>query len=241
MIRRLFRWGLYLFIIVVVLAVAGILLLDTAAKNVAESKVRSELGMDVKIGKFAVGLASPTVTIEQFTLFNKAEFGGAPFIKMPELHVEYDRDALALGKLKLKLVRLNLEEIHIIEDQYGNTNIEALEKQAEKTSGTSTNKSDPPVKFEGIDTLNLTIKKAKFTSAKNPKSNRDINFNIENEIFRNIKSEKDLQAVAMTLALRKGASFLLESALSSPDLLLKGATNAPGDARKLLESLIPRK
>lgn len=241
MIRRLFRWALYLFIILVVLAVAGILLLDTAAKNVAESQIRAELGMDAKIGKFTVGLASPTITIEEITLFNKAEFGGAPFVNMPELHVEYDRDALALGKVRLKLVRLNIEEVHVVEDQYGNTNVEALQKQQEKASAGSTNKTEAPMKFEGIETLNLTIKKARFTSAKRPKMNREINFNIENEIFRNIKNEKDLEAIAMTLALRKGASFLIESALASPDVFLKGVTNAPAESRKLLESLLPRK
>ena len=51
MIKRLFKWALYLFIILVVLLVAGILLLDTIAKEYLQSRLRAETGMDVKIGK----------------------------------------------------------------------------------------------------------------------------------------------------------------------------------------------
>ena len=38
--RRLFRWALYLFILLVVLFVAGILLLNTIVKQIMESRLR---------------------------------------------------------------------------------------------------------------------------------------------------------------------------------------------------------
>jgi len=59
LIRRLFRWALYLFILLVVLIVAAILSLDTIAKQVVQSRLRAETGMDVKIGKMDIGLATP--------------------------------------------------------------------------------------------------------------------------------------------------------------------------------------
>src|SRR6185436_3175625 len=161
--RRLFRWALYAFIMVVVLIVAGVLLLDTMAKSLVESRIRAETGMDVKIGKLVIGLASPTITVEEFKLYNTSEFGGSPFVEMPELHLEYDREALYSGKLHLKLARLNLAEVYVIENKDGKSNVQELQKKQPKPSNISTNKtSGPPLEFLGIDTLNVTISKAKF-------------------------------------------------------------------------------
>src|SRR4051794_7978843 len=86
-IKRLFRWALYLFIIFIVLVVAGVLLLDRIAREIAESRIRAETGMGVKIGKLSIGLLTPTVTIENFKMYNTAEFGGSQCLDIPELHV----------------------------------------------------------------------------------------------------------------------------------------------------------
>lgn len=69
LIRRLFRWALYLFIVAVVLVVAAVLLLNTIVKQVVQSRLRSETGMDVKIGKMDIGLSTPTIAIEDFKVF----------------------------------------------------------------------------------------------------------------------------------------------------------------------------
>ena len=114
MIRRLIRWTVYAVILFVVLLTAGILLMDTILGQLAVRQVRRDTGMDVKIGRMEVGLFSPTITIENLKLYNTAEFGGGEFLNMPELHVEYDLAAARAGKLHLKLIRLNLAEIHVI-------------------------------------------------------------------------------------------------------------------------------
>lgn len=48
----------------------------------------------MRLGRLEIGLLNPKVTIENFVLYNAAEFGGAPMVDLPELHVEYDRPAL---------------------------------------------------------------------------------------------------------------------------------------------------
>ena len=48
--RRLIRWALYLFIVLVVLIVAAVLLLNTIVKQVVESRMRARTGMDTRIG-----------------------------------------------------------------------------------------------------------------------------------------------------------------------------------------------
>src|SRR5258708_17164575 len=112
--KTLFRWAFRLLILLVVLLVAAVLLMDTIVRAVAENALRRQTGLDVKIGKFEVGLLNPKVTIENLVIYNSAEFGGSPLIDMPELHVEYDRDALFANKLHFKLVRFNLAQLNIV-------------------------------------------------------------------------------------------------------------------------------
>jgi hypothetical protein len=210
-IRRLFRLALYLFIIFVVLVVAGILLLDTIVREVAENRIRAETGMGVKIGKLSIGLLNPTVTIENFKMYNTAEFGGSQCLDIPELHVEYDPQAARAGKVHLKLVRFNLAEVDVVQDKNGHSNFDQMEKRnagvLKPPSGTKTTNasSHVPVQFTGIDTLNLTLQKARFAKIDQPKQQRTISFGITNQIFHNIKSDADLMGVAAIISLRMGA------------------------------------
>jgi len=57
--KTLFRWAFRLFILLVVLVVAGILLLDTIVRAVAVNAIKRQTGLDVKIGKFEIGLLNP--------------------------------------------------------------------------------------------------------------------------------------------------------------------------------------
>jgi uncharacterized protein involved in outer membrane biogenesis len=212
-IRRLFRWALYLFIIFVVLVVAGILLLDTIAREIMQNRIRAETGMGVKIGKVSIGLLSPTVTIENFKLYNTAEFGGSQCLDVPEMHVEYDVQAARAGKLHLRLVRFNMAEVDVVQDKKGHTNFDQLQKRnpavlAGKSAANS--KAAPsntraPLEFTGIDTLNLTLQKAHFSTVEAPRKEQVINFGIKNQIFHNIKTEGDLMGLATVISLRMGA------------------------------------
>jgi hypothetical protein len=196
-------------ILLIVLAVAGILLMDTIVKAVVESRIRSETGMDVKIGKFSVGLASPTVLIEDFKLYNTAEFGGSPFIQMPELFLEYDRSQFKNRKLRIKLLRLNLSEIGIVTDKKGHSNIEALGALASKQA-----QQKMDVEFKGIDTLNLTFQSVRMTQMGDPPQEELLDFKIKNAIFHNLNKEEDFQGLAMGLALKAQGSRMLQKLIN---------------------------
>lgn len=226
MIRRLFRIALYLFIILVVLVVAAILLLDTIAREIAQNRIYTETGMEAKIGKMSIGLLSPTVTIENFKLYNTPEFGGSQCLDIPELHIEYDVQAARAGKVHLRLVRFNMAEVDILQDKKGHSNFDQLQKRnaavlkgkpAPTKPGAQS--SHAPYEFAGIDTLNLTLQKAHFARIDAPHHERDINLGIKNQIFHNIKSENDLMGVAAVLSLRMGA---LNGSNGSLDDALKG-------------------
>jgi uncharacterized protein involved in outer membrane biogenesis len=201
--RRIIRWAIYLFIIVVVLGVAGILLLNTIIKQVVESRISTRTGMGVKIGQIDVGLLTPTITIDDFKLYNPAAFGGSLFLSMPELHVEYDPFAMRAGELHFKLVRLNLAEISLVQDKNGRLNIQTLDKKPHDAKG-SNDSSATKFKFTGIDTLNLTLGKFRMSNLATGRD-EEIDFGVKDQISHNVKSAADLAALNMMLALKAGS------------------------------------
>jgi uncharacterized protein involved in outer membrane biogenesis len=224
LIKRLFRWALCLLLLVVVLVVAVILSLDTIVKQVVQSRFRSETGMDVKIGKMDIGLATPTIAIEDFKIYNPPDFGGSLFLSMPEIYVDYDRDALRARKLHLNLVRINLAEIDIVQDKKGRVNIQSIaEKSAAATE--EVQRQSSALTFTGLDTLNVTFQKLRMWSLDSPAQVMEVAFGISNEVFTNLKTEEDLQRMAVMLAARSPAS--------APP-----STNAPIDMLKLLQQLL---
>lgn len=241
--KKILRWLICISGAVILLVVAGILLLDTIAKSVAERRVRTETGMDTKIGKFTVGLRSSTIHIENFVLKNTAEFGGDTFVEMPELFLDYDREALRSGKLRLKLVRIDIAKVHVVENKDGKRNVDELQKHQRKsesprgTTGKSPHKNEPPFVFDGIETLDVTLKTAQFTNLKNPTQNLEHDLGIRHEMFKNLKTEKDFQTAAALLTLKAGAGLLLSGEVTNPLTLLLGGSTAGKETKNILEGL----
>ena len=237
--RKVFRWLICASVAVIILVIIGILSVDTIARFTAERRVRAETGMETKIGKFTVGFASATIHIENFVMKNPAQFGGETFVDMPELHFEYDREALRSGKLRFKLVRINIAEIHVVENKDGLRNVDELQKhQAKsKSSNTSTNRDELPFVFDGIDALDVTLRIARFTNLGDPRKNMATDLGIRNETFNNLKTEMDFQTVAAVLAIKAGASFLWSGDLTNPFTLLKQGSKAGTETKNILEGL----
>jgi hypothetical protein len=210
--KTLFRWVFRGFILLVVLTVACILLLDTMLREVLQREIRLRTGMDARIGSLDVGLLSPVITLENFKLYNSAEFGGSPFLDMPELHLEYDFRALRSRKLHFRLVRCNLTEMDVVQNKVGKTNLQALSDAADasnaKTGGAGTS-SGSSFDFAGIDTLNLTVGKATLLKMKHPGRPKEVVLNIRNQVIADIRTEQELALkIFLVLAQTGGASLL---------------------------------
>lgn len=194
---------LRLAILLVVLIIVLLLSLDSIFKAMVERRIRAQTGMDVNIGKFYVGLLSPVVTIENFKLYNTADFGGAPFLDIRELHVEYNRAALVGRKLHVTLMRLNLTELNVVKNDAGRTNIVIAAPSA------------PPLRqmqpsgpqFGSVDLLNLSVGTVRFVDLKNPRRNRELHPDLQNQIFRNVKLPDDLGGILAWVWLRSGGGF----------------------------------
>jgi len=212
--KWLFRWVFRFLILLIVLAVAGVLLLNPITKEITEYRIKRETGMDVKIGKLEISILNPGVTLENCVLYNTAEFGGGPFIDLPELRIEYDRGNYFWHNKHFKLIRINLTQLNVVEDKKGRTNLEVLEKlfpPDDNVAGT-TNKNSSGLKVGRIDTLNLTLGKATFMSMNQPRQVDELRANVHNAVVTNIKADQDLSSVLLAVLIRNGMTLTGNSA-----------------------------
>jgi uncharacterized protein involved in outer membrane biogenesis len=222
--KFIFKWLLRLFLLAVVLVVILFLSFNSILRVWIEHNIRAQTGMDAEIGRFSLGLAAPEITITDFRLFNPASFGGTPFLNIPEIHVEYDRAALARRELHLTLLRLNLGELDIVKNQAGQTNVFALAAAppAKKNGCQISFAKETGVDFTGIDVLNVSIGKARFIDLKDQRNNRAQTIGIENCVMKNVKAQTDLAGLAALVALRSDGFFdSLVDSKNSNSVILK--------------------
>ena len=209
--KWLFKWFLRLALLVVVLigaAVALFIYRDSMFRSVVENRIRTQTGMDVKIGKFSSSVFSHTITIENLQLYNTAEFGGAPFLQIPELYIECDPVAFAQRKLRIKLARLNLAELCVVKNDAGQTNLFSVRTQLDHRDIKKNSLSEllGGFDFGGIEVLNLSVGKAKFIDLKDSKKNREMRVDLQNQIFKNVKSNEDLDTILFLVWLKSGGA-----------------------------------
>jgi uncharacterized protein involved in outer membrane biogenesis len=212
--KTILKWFFGAVLLVIVLAVVLLLSLDTILRTVAVNRIRAQTGMDVEMGKFHLGLLEPVVTITDFKIHNPPAFGGTPFLNIPEIHVEYDRDALAKNKIHLTLMRFNLGELVIVRNEAGQTNLFALgvtlPKKGAKGAGNAglkEFKQRTGLDFQGIDALNVSVGTARFMDLKEPGNNREQKIAIDNFVMKNVKTPADLAGLAVLVALRSDDFF----------------------------------
>jgi uncharacterized protein involved in outer membrane biogenesis len=225
--KFIFKWLLRLFILAVVLVVVFFLSLNSILRVVIEHNIRAQTGMDAEIGRFKLGLLEPTVEIQNLKINSPYNFGGAPFLDIPEIHIEYDRAAFAKSELHFMLVRFNLGEFDIVKNEAGQTNIFFLGLALPKNRVGNATKMKDQFKwqtgfdFTGIDALNISIGKVKFIDLKNPQNNREQTIGLDNCVIPNVKSSSDLAGLGALVVLRSDGFFdsLVDQKKSGLDVL----------------------
>jgi uncharacterized protein involved in outer membrane biogenesis len=210
MMKWLFKWLFRLFLLAVVLVVILLLSLNSILRVVIENRIHAQTGMDAEIGKFSLSLVEPTVEIQNLRLFNPPDFGGTPFLNIPEIHVEYDPAALARHEIHLTFVRFNLGELDIVKNEAGQTNLFSLgvPLAAKKNGGGAAGfKRQTGYDFKSIDVLNVSVGRVKFIDLKNQRNNREQTIGLENLVLKNVKSQADLAGLTVLVALRGGDFF----------------------------------
>jgi len=209
-VKWIFKWLFRLILLAVVLIIILLLSLNSILRLTVQHRIRAQTGMDAEIGKLSVGILESTVEIQNLRLFNPPSFGGTPFLNIPEIHVEYDRAALARHQIHVTLMRFNLGELDIVKNEAGRTNIFAFSVPVlAKKPGTAAAdfKRQTGYDFKSIDVLNISIGTVKFIDLNDQRNNREQVIAIENLPLRNVKSQNDLAGLAVLVALRGGDFF----------------------------------
>jgi uncharacterized protein involved in outer membrane biogenesis len=214
--KLIFKWLLRLALAAVALFVVAVIVLlltyNSILRVAMERQIRAQTGMDAEIGSLKVAITSPTLEIQNLKIHNSPDFGGTPFLDIPEIHVEYDRAALARREIHVKLLRFNLGELDIVKNQAGRTNIflSNLKSPAGKSGGgnpLADFKKQSGFDFTGIDMLNVSIGKVKFVDLKDPRNDREQVIGIDDFVIPNVKSQADLMVLAVDIALHSDGFF----------------------------------
>jgi hypothetical protein len=197
--------------------VALVLLKDQLAKAAMEYALQQRTGLEIRIARAAVGLSAPTMTLESMRIYNSAEFGGSPLFDFPELHLEWDLRRVPFRKLHFRLVRVDLRELHVVESRGGETNLVNLMarwQRGEAGVGGGVLNGGRGWGFEGIETLNLTMGKVRYTNMRRPEQSGEVEVGLRNEIVTGIHSGLQLYEKVGEAMLRKGIS--VSGRFSSP-------------------------
>lgn len=238
--KKLVKW-VFAILFFLALSICVLLLVrDPVIKSEAEKQIRAQTGMDAAIGLLHVGITDPVIQIENLRIYNPPGFLNPRFVDIPEIHVEYDRLALLSRKLHLTLVRFNLADVSVDENIEGKSNIQMLQERQKKQGAAAPGgkTSKPALEFVGVDTLNLTLGRVRFSSAKNPKQNSEHNLDIKNYELKNVKSARDFSGLILSIMKKNGVNFLGEGVTAAANAATNLVNDAGGTAEKTGKNLL---
>lgn len=219
---RLFKFVFRLVFGTALLVLALVLLRNVIAEVVLERQLRAATGMEVSIGRVRIGLTEPTLALLDLRVFNTDDFGRTTCLDVPELYVEYDLEALRNRQVHLKKVRLDLAELHIVQNDQGRNNFRELLVRPEVKSSLV---GGGNLEFRGIDTLNLALGRFRYTDLNRPSENDELFIGLKGQVVRNVKSLEDVRPLLTRLALERNGKQFYDKCFS------RGSNSPPVDPR----------
>ena len=203
--------------VLLTLLLVGLLSFDWIVKRTIQSRVNASGVAEVEIGSLNIGLFRPHLEVRDLKVFGQSQFGGVQLLDLPELRVEYDREALKRQELKFRLVRIRINELTLMDGfAGGQTNMfQRMQGYSElvvaytNRIGELTNRTDLDraqrvgnMTFRGIERLELTLGRVRFVDVKDPLSEKVAALNINRRVMTNIADLPGLAPLAMELLVR---------------------------------------
>jgi len=238
-VKKLFKWLFKLLLLLAVLVGLLLLFRNPIVKALLEREIRKETGLEVFIGHLRVGVTSPVLEIENLRLFNPPEFDRGTFADLPELSLEYDREALLRRQLRLRTLRLNVFEIHFVRNQDGTTNLRMMRDRSAQRRRASSSRAD--VEFTGIDVLSLTLGRFKYTDRKEPSRSDELWLGVRNTRIKDVRSFEDLEPFLVKLTLEKNLKPVFDQLFRPPQKPGSPPVSPPGRLPAPVEAEGPAK
>ncbi|HUR45866.1 MAG TPA: hypothetical protein VMZ27_08345 [Candidatus Saccharimonadales bacterium] len=202
-LKQILFWIVGLCAIFLAVVVGLVICKDNIFRWIAERNIQQRMGMRASIGELRVGFSSASVLVKHLRIYNPKEFGGTVFFHVPEIYVQADPEKVSAGLFHVKELRFSLAELNVIKNRNGEMTLESLQKVIE-TNGPSQSASTPklPYKFDGIDSLTVSLRTIRFTDLQQPKNSYEMDLGIEGEQVKNLKNEDELKAWAVLLAVK---------------------------------------
>lgn len=204
--RFVVRWVFRLAVLLLVLAVALLALKDLLLKELLQAHIQRETGLETRVGRFEVGLLSPTLTVTDLRLYNPPEFGGSVLLDVADFHLEYDRAALARRALHLRLVRVDIPEATVVETRSGRSNLETIRDRLDRRRTAAKPSADWT--FAGVDMLNISLGRLKRIRLESPAKVETYELALQNETLTDLRTETDVLIGLGRVAVKLGLRFL---------------------------------
>ena len=185
-------------------------------------------GFPTAIQKANLDLMGSKFGVYGIKIQNPGDFPKGDFVSIPEIYVDFDlSDFLESRKLHIQELRLNIEEVGVVKNASGESNISRLTsiskpKEAPTKEKLEKAKSSEELKFF-VDTLVLTIRRVRFQDQTNPfMGERTIDLHIEREVVHGLSSPADIVRLVVLRVVYEAAL----GNLGVPVDLLSGQLNA---------------
>lgn len=224
--KKILKWVFRLILLLVVLLVVLALGRNAIARPLLEKEIRRATGLNAVVGRVNIGLTAPTLYVENLRLLDTAEFGGATFVDVPELQIEYDWVALRSRIVRLRAVRVNISQLNAVRNKDGRCNLlafreDTLQRLAAPGSRTA------GLQFGSLDSLTVTLGRFQLTDNQDPARTQEEWIGLKNATLKDVKSPADLELLFAPLLQQRHLKVLVEHVLNE---VLKPPPPAPKPA-----------
>ena len=168
-----FRWFLRILWWLTFVAIAAVVLVlanrEWIVRDLVQKEIRKVTGMNAEISGVSFSVLEPKLTLENFKLYNSADFGGALFVDATEVHFEFDSAALKKRELHIMLMRAKINELDLVKNGTATNWSSIVQMVAPARTGGGHREFAPldGYTFNGIDMLNVSLGTIKFIDLKN--------------------------------------------------------------------------
>lgn len=151
--------------------------------------IEVETGLRAELDRFGCSLGLSSFQMHGLRLFHPAEFGGGLMADLPELSVELDSDLAAVGKLRLRHLRLNLARLNIVKNAAGQVSIQEFERRLRERWQV---RNQLQWEYAGIDHLELSLRTVSYADLRSTNGPVAVDLAIEEKQVDTLKTQEQL-------------------------------------------------